>query len=284
VPGGGVTTVLLAVFLAVCAVLALGGDRWLWSIVRGGKDEDRESLSAVQRLGRRVRRRVLWTFLAFGIGAASTWFYREEVFNWLLIPGGDALSPFDGRPVFTAPTDMMGATVHLAMRGGMFAALPVLTASAFTLIRPLLPPQQRRFITIFLPAFAVLYVGGVAFAYYVMAPVGLKFLLHFGDGVAVPLITLPQYLDILLTMMFWLGVVFELPLAMLLLSRMRVVSYRRFRSLRKFVPAFAFILGAIITPTFDVINQTMVAVPIILLFEVGLFLAWLARPRRGSAT
>jgi sec-independent protein translocase protein TatC len=238
---------------------------------------------ALQSFGRRVRRRLLWVFLAFGTGAAATWFYREQVFNLLLIPGGGNLSPFGGLPVFTSPTEMMSSTLHIAMRGGAVAALPVLTVSVFTLVRPLLPPQQRRFVAIFLPALAVFFVGGAAFAYFVMLPVGLKFLLHFGDGVAVPLITITQYLDLLMAMMFWLGVVFQLPLAMFLLARMGIVSYRRFRRLRKYVPVMAFILSAIITPTFDVINQTMVAVPIILLFEVGLFLAWLSRPRRGEA-
>ncbi|MCK5362870.1 MAG: twin-arginine translocase subunit TatC, partial [Gammaproteobacteria bacterium] len=64
--------------------------------------------------------------------------------------------------------------------------------------------------------------------------------------------------------------------------KLRVVSHRRFRSFRKFVPVTAFILSALITPTFDIINQTMVAVPIIMLYEVGLFLAWIARPEEGS--
>ena len=143
-------------------------------------------------------------------------------------------------------------------------------------------PQHRRFAAIFLPALFVCFLGGAAFAYFVMLPTGLKFLLHFGAGVAVPVITITEYLSLLTALMFWLGVVFNLPLAMFLLAKLRVVSYRRFRSFRKFVPVTAFILSALITPTFDIINQTMVAVPIIMLYEVGLFLAWIARPEEGS--
>ena len=240
------------------------------------------SRGALQRFGRRIRRHLLGVFLAFGIGAASTWYYREAIFTLLFVPARESLSPHGGLPVFTAPTEMLGATIQLAMRGGAVAALPVLMFSVFNLLRPLLPPQQRRFVAIFLPALVVFFLGGAAFAYFVMLPTAFKFLLHFGAGVAVPLITITEYLNLLAAMAFWLGVVFDLPLAMFLLAKLRIVSYQRFRRLRKFVPAMAFVLSALITPTFDVINQTMVAVPIILLFEVGLFLAWLGRPEKGD--
>ena len=123
---------------------------------------------------------------------------------------------------------------------------------------------------------------GAAFAYFVMLPTGLKFLLNFGTGVAVPLIVLSEYIDLLTAMIFWLGVVFELPIAMFLLAKMRIVSYLRLRGLRKFVPVAAFILSAIITPTFDIVNQTLLALPIIVLYELGLFLSWVANTEEGD--
>lgn len=235
-------------------------------------------LSAYQQLGKRVRRRLLWTFIAFGIGAASTWNYREAVYNWLLVPGGGNLSPYDGLPVFTAPVDMMTVTIGLAMKGGMVAAVPVLTVGMFTLVRPVLPPPRRRFLAIFLLSLGLCFVGGAAFAYYVMLPTGMRFLLHFGDGVAVPLITFPQYLSMLFAMMFWLGITFELPLAMFLLAKMGIVSHRRMKGARKYVPVAAFFLSMILTPGADPISSVMVAVPLILLYEVGLFLSFLAHP------
>ncbi len=237
---------------------------------------------AARRLGRRIRRRLLWVFLAFGIGAASTWYYREIIFTLLLDPAGGNLSPFDGLPVYNSPTAMMGATIQLAMRGGAIAALPVLLVSVFTLLSPLIAPKQRRFLTIFIPVTVVCFLSGAAFAYFVMLPTGLRFLLNFGDGVAIPMILLSEYITLLTAMMFWLGVVFELPIAMYLLAKLRIVSYLRFRGLRKYVPVTAFILSAILTPTFDIINQTLLAVPIIVLYEVGLFLSWVAWPEQGD--
>ena len=237
---------------------------------------------ALQRFGRRVKRSLLGVFLTFGIGASASWYFHEEIFRWLLVPGGDRLSPHGGLPVFTAPTEMLGTTIHLSVRGGAIAALPVVVFSVFMLVRPLLPPEHRRFAAIFLPALFGCFVGGTLFAYYVMLPTGLRFLLHFGEGVAVPLITITEYLSLLTALMFWLGVVFNLPPAMFLLTKIKVVSYRRLSSFRRYIPVSAFILSAIITPTFDIVNQTLVAVPIIILYEFGLFLSWLARPEEGS--
>jgi len=242
----------------------------------------RANRGAFQRFGKRLRLRLLLSFLAFGIGAAATWYYREDIFQFLIAPAEGSLSPFGGAPVFTGPTAMMGATISLALRGGALAAAPITVVGLYTLVRPAMPDAQHRFILLFFPATLVCFLAGGAFAYFVMLPTGLGFLLNFGGGVAVPLITINEYLDLMMSMMFWLGVVFEIPVAMYLLAKTNIVSYRRMQNLRKFVPVSAFILSAIITPTFDAFNQTLVAVPIILLYELGLFVAWVAHPDRGD--
>ncbi len=243
----------------------------------------RPNRGAFRRFGNRLRRRLLFVFLAFGIGAASTWNWKQEVFEFLLVPAEGMLSPFgDGAPVFTGPTAMLGATISLALRGGALVAMPVMAISIYTLLKPLIPQSPHHFIIIMVPVTLLCFIAGGAFAYFVMLPTGLGFLLNFGTDVAQPLITINEYLDLMFAMMFWLGVVFEMPVAMYLLAKTKVISYKKMTSLRKFVPVTAFILAAIITPTFDVLNQTMVAVPIILLYEFGLFWAWVAHPERGN--
>ena len=239
--------------------------------------------TASRILGRRIRIRLFWVLLTFGTGAASTWYWREAVFGFLLVPAAGNLSPFEGNlPIFTSPTAMMGATIQLAIRGGILLALPVVVVSLYTLFSSLVPPQQRRFLVIFMPATVACFLLGAAFGYWVLLPNGLKFLLNFGTGVAVPLIVLSEYISLLTAMIFWLGVIFELPIAMFLLAKMQIVSYLRLRRLRRYVPIAAFILSAIITPTMDVFNATLMAVPMIVLYEVGLFVSWLANTEEGD--
>lgn len=233
--------------------------------------------------GHRLKWRFGWTLFAFALAFGATFWYREYVFAWLLAPADGQLSPFPGGlPVFTAAQDMFGITIWVAIRAGVIAALPVATYGAYSLVSPVLSPSQRWKLRIFLPAPLVLFLAGGAFVYYVMLPVGLRFLLHFGDGVAVPLITLREYLDLLTALMVALGIVFDLPLVMFGMAKLRIVSYQKFKSLRKFVPFVALILGIILTPGTDPFNMVLVAVPIILLYEVGLFMAWLAHPEEGD--
>ena len=231
---------------------------------------------AFHRFGRRARWRVFWVSVAFGVGAGSTWNFRETIFAWLIAPAHGALSPFGGLPVFINPVEMWGVTFGLAIKGGLVVAFPVATVSVFQLVSPLLDQRRRRFVALFLPAIFLCYLGGAAFAYFVILPTGMRYLLNFGTNIAVPLISISAYMKIVTALLFWVGVVFEIPLVMFLLAQLRLVSSARFRKFRKYVPFVAFGLGTFITPGFDAVNATMVALPIIVLFEVGLFLAWLA--------
>ena len=235
---------------------------------------------ALKRFIRKLRWRLLWVFTAFGLGGGLTWHFREPVFDFLLAPSNGTLSPFDGLPIFTGPTEMFSLTIGVAMKGGMAAAFPVATFSIANLLSPLLTRKQRRFIYwFFLPAVFLCFIGGAAFAYYVMLPTGLRFLLNFGEGIAVPLISITEYMSLVTAMLFWLGIIFNVPVVMYMLAKFRIMSHKRFVRFQRYVPVAAFVLSALITPTFDIVNQTLVAVPIILLFEFGLFLAWLARPK-----
>ena len=235
----------------------------------------------MRRFTRRVRFGLLATLLAFGIGAGLSWWYRVTIFGWLIAPADGMLSPHQGLPVYISPTEILAVTIRLSILGGLVCATPVLVGTLFYLTRPLLKRHERRVVALFLPAILLAFLAGSSFAYWVLLPVGIAFLLSFGEGVAVPTIRISEYLSLALTLVFWLGVIFELPLAMWLLTRLRLVSYRRFKRVRKFVPPIAIIVGAILTPTFDLVNQLLVAFPIIVLYEVGLLLAWLAQPGKG---
>ena len=227
--------------------------------------------------------------LSFGVGASLTWYFQGPVILWLLAPAQGQLSA-TGQPVFTGPTEMWALSVRLTMTGGLAVAVPVLAYQVARFLSPLLNAQQQRFMALFLLSAGACYLIGSAFSYYVLLPTGLNFLLHFNRDSAIPMIRITEYMDLALAMLLWLGVAFELPLAMFTLARLRLVGYQRFKGLRKYVPWAAFILSAILTPTPDVVNMLLVAVPLIVLFEVGVFLSWLARPRQrklrqvGTAT
>ncbi len=205
------------------------------------------------------------------------------MFAFLLAPAEDKLSPFEGGlPIFTGVPDMFGSTLSLSMKGGQFVAFPVLVVGILSMLRPLVPRRFWLFITTY-TAFSVgMFLLGASFVFWVMMPVSLSFLLTFGEGVAVPVILLTEYMALLLSLIFWIGVAFELPIAMQILARFRIVSYSRARALRKWAVPASFIFAALITPSLDGTLTFLVAIPMLLLYEAGLIASWLTHPETGN--
>ena len=205
------------------------------------------------------------------------------MFAFLLAPAEEMLSPFEGGlPIFTGVPDMFGATLSLSMKGGQVLALPVLIVGMLSMLRPLVPRRFWLFITTYTALSVGMFALGGAFVFFVMMPVSLQFLLTFGQGVAVPVILLDQYMALLLSLIFWIGVSFELPIVMQLLARFRVVSYLRASTLRKWIIPTSFIFAALITPSLDGTLTLLVAIPMLLLYEIGLVASWLTHPEEGN--
>ena len=204
------------------------------------------------------------------------------MFAFLLAPAEEMLSPFDGRPVFTAPQDMFGSTLSLSMKGGQFAAFPVLIVGALTMLKPFVPRRFWLFVTTYSAISIAMFALGASFVFYVMMPVSLKFLLTFGSGIAVPVILLTSYMALLLSLLFWIGIVFELPILMQLLAKFRLVPYSKAKNLRKWIVPTAFIFAALITPSLDGTLTFLVATPMLILYEVGLIAGWLTDRSEGN--
>lgn len=233
---------------------------------------------AWKRLISRLIKRAFLILAVAIIGAVVTWNYSTEIFNWLLIPAEGQLTPFDdGKPVFTAPQDMFKVTVSLALRGGALFAFPVFVISIYTLFSRWLSPKHRAFVQLFILSVFAAFAAGVAFVYIVILPTSLTFLLGFSD-VATPFVDITSYYELVMSLMFWVGVLFELPLLLYLLARLDIASYSTLKWARLGVLFFAPIFAAIITPGFDVFTWLLVMIPFIMLYEFGLFLAWAARP------
>ena len=205
------------------------------------------------------------------------------MFAFLLAPAEEMLSPFEGGlPIFTGVPDMFGATLSLSMKGGQVLALPVLIVGVLSMLKPFVPRRFWLFITTYSALSIGMFLLGGSFVFWVMMPVSLSFLLTFGQGVAVPVILLDQYMALLLSLIFWIGVSFELPIVMQLLARFRVVSYARASTLRKWIVPTSFIFAALITPSLDGTLTLLVAIPMLLLYEAGLIASWLTHREDGN--
>jgi len=226
-----------------------------------------------------VRRRLLYCLIAVGITTVGSFFFARHIFDFLA-----SRAPADVPLIYTQVTEMLGIYIKVALYCGIALALPFIVYQAIMFIAPALTRREQGHMYPLLLGVAFFFIAGVAFTYFILFPPALNFLLDppafLGGGIAEPMISIGNYVSLLVRLMFWIGVVFEIPILMLMLSRLGIVSPGWLLGKWKWSVLIAFLLGALITPTMDPINQTLVAIPVVLLYGIGVLLAWIARPQR----
>jgi sec-independent protein translocase protein TatC len=231
-----------------------------------------------------LRRRLLISVIALLVGTVVAFAFWEPAVEILKRPAQEINDGQGVKLIATQVTETLTTSFKLSMVGGAVLALPVILYQIVRFIAPGLTGNERRTLLLFMPGALLAFVSGVAFGYFVLTPQALPFLLTFGEGVVEPLVRISSLVDVMVRLLFWMGIVFETPLVMLLLARLGIVNAGAFSRFRRFWLVIAFILAAVITPTFDPVNQILVAVPLLALYEVGVLLARLAGRSKPIST
>ncbi len=182
-----------------------------------------------------------------------------------------AAGPEGQRLIAVEVTEKFTTTLGVAFKAGVVLALPIIVYQVVRFVAPGLMPNEKRYLFALLPAVFVFFALGAAFSYYLMVPFAVKYLMGFSD-IAEQQTRISAYVDFVLNLVFWVGLSFETPLIIWFLCKIRLVTPQKLAGLRRYAIVLAFVVGAIITPTPDPINQTIVSVPIYLLFELGMLL------------
>jgi sec-independent protein translocase protein TatC len=231
-----------------------------------------------------LRRRLLISVIALLVGTVVAFAFWEPAVEILKRPAQEINDGQGVKLIATQVTETLTTSFKLSMVGGAVLAFPVILYQIVRFIAPGLTGNERRTLLLFMPGALLAFVSGVAFGYFVLTPQALPFLLTFGEGVVEPLVRISSLVDVMVRLLFWMGIVFETPLVMLLLARLGIVNAGAFSRFRRFWLVIAFILAAVITPTFDPVNQILVAVPLLALYEVGVLLARLAGRSKPIST
>jgi sec-independent protein translocase protein TatC len=224
-----------------------------------------------------LRKRLLWSVIAVAVGIAASFPLAHYIFDILKSRAADI------NLVYIHVTEMFGTYMKVALYCGIALALPFLIYQLVMFLSPALRDREKKYVYLSLPAVFILFAAGVCFAYFIFLPPALKFLLTFGGDIAQPMITVSSYVSIVVKLLFAVGLVFEIPLVITLLAKIGVVSPQKLAKGRKWAVLAAFVLGAVITPTVDPVNQTLIAAPIIVLYELSIWLAKLVYPREALA-
>lgn len=200
--------------------------------------------------------------------------FAGRVLDWLAKPVG-GIKSLQAIEV----TESIGAFMRVSLLCGFALALPYIGAEIFAFMNPGLKRRERALFIIAIPIASLLFVLGMAFAYYVMLPVALPFLLNFLGIVTIPRPS--NYIRFVTGVMFWIGIAFQFPLVIYTLAGLGVVKAKSLASGWRFAILGIAILAAAITPTIDPVNMALVMAPMIVLYFLSIGLAALAQRRRG---
>lgn len=229
-----------------------------------------------------LRTRLIRSLVALGVASVIGFFLvtELELIRLLEAPIRD-LIPGE-KLLFTNPTTPVVVTFKLAFVTGMVLALPVIGYEAWGFFSPALLERERRFVVPGLWVGFLLFLAGLAMAYFVVLPLGLKFLLGFQAGSLEPIITVDEYLGFATRMLLAFGLIFEMPVVIVLLSMVGVVTPDGLRRYRRHGLVVIALVAAILTPA-DVGTMLLMMAPMVLLYEASIWLVVLvARGRRGE--
>jgi len=266
-------------------------------------ERDKE-LSLVQHLGE-LRTRLMVAAFAVLITSVIAFLFATSIIRVLLIPVdcqwfevttrslfppdisarlGLTCSALPTRLVALSPTENFTTFMRVSLFAGIAIAMPVILYEIYAYIDPALLANERRYIRFMGLPVILLFVLGMAFCYFVLLPNAIKFLISFGGDVIQNQLRASDYISFVTTFILGVGLVFEMPAIIYALVRVHVVRRSWLAKQRRYVFLLVFVIGAIITPTPDPFNQTLVAIPMYLLFELGLFLARFAGGETRGAT
>lgn len=215
-----------------------------------------------------LRDRLIKSAYAIAAASAVCWYFSDQLFTALAGP----ILPYlpDGKLKFTNPTDAFMAYLKIAITGGVIASTPFWLFQVWRFVAPGLYAKEKRYTAVFIVSGSALFLVGAAFAYFLVLPTGLKFLLTFSTS-AEAFITLPEYMSFFTTMTLVFGAAFELPLVLVLLGLVGVIDARFLREKRRFAVVLLAVLAAILTPP-DVMSMLLLLVPMMALYEISIFL------------
>lgn len=215
-----------------------------------------------------LRTRLIKSIIAIAVASLIAFIFYDWIFYILKLPAEGI------NLIFIEMTEMIGTIMKVCLVVGIILAMPYLVYHGIMFVAPALTPKEKKYVYLILPWIALMFLGGVAFGYFILIPPATRFLISFGADIATPEIRIGNYVAIVARLLLAIGFVFEMPVITTFLARLGVLKPKWLADKRKGAIIVAFILAAIITPTFDPINQSLVAVPLIVLYEMSI---WLAR-------
>jgi sec-independent protein translocase protein TatC len=226
-----------------------------------------------------LKRRLFRVAIVAVIFIAAAVFNFRWIFNEFTAKARELIEAAGGDIIQLTLTEAWVAAAKLAVMVGLTAALPYFLWEMSRFFQPGLKSNERKYIYFLIPGSLISFAIGASFAYLILIPRLFEFMLQFQGSLAVPTITAASIVSMTVGIIFWLGTIFELPIVMFLLAKIGILTSGWLKTKRRWMILISFVFGAAVTPT-DPVSQVIVAIPVMLLFEIGMLLVRMAERGR----
>jgi sec-independent protein translocase protein TatC len=244
---------------------------------------------AVMSLGdhlEELRARVILALAGLAVGMAVSFIFGKWLIEFIKIPYNQIRTHHpELQPLaYLAPTDAFVSYMKICLIAGLILSSPWVFYQLWMFVAAGLYPHERRYVYAAIPFCVALFAAGALLFLFVIAPTALEFFVTFGKWIGVvPMWMLQNYVSFITLMMLVFGLAFQTPVVVLVVYRIGLVSIQTLRSIRKYALFAAFVIGAVVTPSVDPFSQTALAVPLYLLYELGIILCVLSDRKRARA-
>lgn len=232
-----------------------------------------------------LRGRIIVSLSVVVISSGVCFYFSEYIFSLLILPMSSSLSlslsyPFisleaiknaNTELVFIAPAEALWMHFKISLISGIVISSPIILYEFWEFVAPGLLQKEKKYVFPFVIITMFLFLFGAVFCFMVVLPFAMNFLLNYKTAVLKPMLSVGRYIDFSLKFIVAFGAIFELPVVLVFLTRMGIVTPKSLAKNRKYAIVLAFVVAAFLTPTPDVFNQSLMALPIVLLYEAGIW-------------
>lgn len=222
-----------------------------------------------------LRKRIIVCLISFGLASAISIPFTAYILRILKLPGSGVID----RLAFFSPQEAFLIYMRIAFFSGLVISMPVILHQVWIFIHPAIEEKLRRGTSLFITFSFASFIAGCFFAYFILIPPALKFLLSFATDELEPVISAASYISFVISLILSCGLVFQMPILSLILTKFGIINAKFLRKKYKYAILIILIIAAIITPTADAFNMMALALPMLLLYEISIWVSYLAKPK-----
>lgn len=229
-----------------------------------------------------LRTCLIRSFLSLAVGTLLCLYFSKEIFHFLQKPLLNTM-PTNTGFIATSPLEALVTYLQVSFLAGLFLSAPLILYQIWLFVAPALYVNEKKIALLFVSLTTSFFVGGAFFGYFVIFPIGFKFFVATLEGTGIQFLPQMQdYLGFISKMLLTFGLVFELPLILVLLARLGIIQLQMLTKARRYVLVAIFLIAGILTPGPDILSQFLLAIPLLLLYEFSILTIWILEKKSPS--